>query len=114
MCRKKRDRNGTVSEELSAMAEDIAGMNKTIGKIMAAQDDINAATAEFTTLLGDLQTQTASLVTDLTALQTTIASGQPVDTSALDAAVASAAGVQQALDTAVGSINTTATPPASS
>lgn len=77
---------------------------------MSEQSDINAAVTEFGTLLADLQAQTASLVTDLGELQTIIASGQPVDTSALDAAVASATAVQEALDSAVANISTEVTP----
>lgn len=79
---------------------------------MAAQDDVNTATQVFSGVLTDVQAQTAALVTDLAAIQAAVAAGQPVSTSALNAVVASAQGMQAALDTAVGSISTSVTPPA--
>lgn len=102
----------TVLALLTGMLCQAAEINNTLGVLMAAQDDINTAVQVVTSLLADLQTQTSSLVADLTAIQAQIAAGQPVDTTALDAAVNSAAGVQQALDAAVANINTQAAPPA--
>ncbi len=95
-------------------------------KLMAAQDDINAATAAITGLLTDIQakvadatTQIGTLGTDLTAIQQQIASGQPVDTSALNTAAGSVASVQAsldsmgaALDTAVQNVTAVASPAA--
>jgi hypothetical protein len=80
-------------------------------KIMTAQDDINAAVAAFNTILTDVQGQATTLVADVQALMTLIGNGQPVDTSALDAIVATANGIQQSLDTAVGSVTALTTPP---
>jgi hypothetical protein len=84
---------------------------RKLERIMTAQDDINAATAAFSTILTDIQGQVATLGTDVQQLTTLIGSGQPVDTSALDAIVATAAGIQSSLDTAVGSVTALATPP---
>jgi hypothetical protein len=83
---------------------------RKLERIMTAQDDINAATAAFSTILTDIQGQVATLGTDVQQLTTLIGSGQPVDTSALDAIVATAAGIQTSLDTAVGSVTALATP----
>jgi hypothetical protein len=84
---------------------------RKLERIMTAQDDINAAVAAFSTILTDIQGQVATLGTDVQQLTTLIGSGQPVDTSALDAIVATAAGIQSSLDTAVGSVTALATPP---
>lgn len=85
------------------------------------QQDIDAATAEFTTLLGDVTDDTTQLVTDLINLKAAIATGAPISTQALDAVVARAQGVDTALKAAVGNVTdlapgstTTTTPPTSS
>lgn len=80
---------------------------------MAAQDDINAAVASVTALLSDISAQNVTIGTDLTAIQAQLAAGQPVDTSALDSAVANVQSVQAALDQAVAAVSAVAAPPAS-
>jgi hypothetical protein len=82
-------------------------------KIMTAQDDINAAVAQ----LAQTQANEANAVTvlgvDVTALTAALAAGggTPVDTSALNAAVAAQSASDTALATAVGDV-TALVPPA--
>jgi hypothetical protein len=81
-------------------------------KIMTAQDDINAAVAQ----LAQTQANEANAVTvlgaDVTALTAALAAGgTPVDTSALNAAVAAQSASDTALASAVGDV-TALVPPA--
>ena len=112
----------TVDEKLNAIAWYLLDLTNTIkqtarettgrlDKIMAAQDDINAAVTAVTGLLTDIQGQVATLATDLQQIQALLASGQTVDTSALDAAVANVAGIQSALDSGVSAVTAVASPP---
>jgi len=114
-CRRKPDSSQRILAALGQMRRDMTAYGKLIGELMAAQDDINAATQAFQGVLTDLQAQAATLVTDLAEIQAAVAAGQPVDTSALNAVVANAQAVQSALDTAVANIDAEAasvTPPA--
>jgi len=85
-------------------------------KIMATQADIDAAVAQINATMTDVQAQVTQLGTDVTAIQAALSALPPsVDTTALDAAVASLATTQASLDTAVGSVSglvPPATPPA--
>lgn len=76
------------------------------------QTSINNAVTAITTLLTDLSGQTTTILNDVKAVQADLASGTPVDTTALDSAVAGISTVQTALDSAVSTLTTTATPPA--
>lgn len=78
---------------------------------MASQDDIDAAVAQINTTLTDLQNQSSAIGTDVTAIQAALAALPPnVDTSALNAAVASLAQNQAALDTSVGGLSSVVPP----
>lgn len=87
-------------------------LNSKMDAIMTAQDDINAAVAAFGTILTDLQAQVTQLGADVAALAALLAAGQPVDTTALNAITATAAGIQSSLDSAVSSVTALAPPPA--
>jgi hypothetical protein len=81
-------------------------------KIMTAQDDINTAVAQ----LAQTQANEANAVTvlqaDVTAIQAELAgAGTPVDTTALNAAVAAQVASDNALASAVGDV-TALVPPA--
>ena len=80
--------------------------------IMSQQSDIDAATAALTAITGDVSTNVAQLLTDVAAIQAALAAlPQSVDTTALDAAVAAAAGTASSLDTSVSSVTALTTPP---
>lgn len=82
-------------------------------KIMATQDDIDAAVAQINTTMTDLQNQSAAIGTDVTAIQAALAALPPsTDTSALNAAVASLAQNQAALDASVGGLSAVVPPAA--
>jgi hypothetical protein len=84
-----------------------------LGAIMASQDDIDAAVAQINTTMADLQSQTAAIGTDVTNIQNALnALPAEVDTSALNAAVASLAQNQANLDASVGGLNNVVPPPA--
>jgi hypothetical protein len=85
-------------------------LDKRLEKIMASQDDVNAAVTAIQGLLTDLSAQTSTILTDVTAVQSQIGSGQAVDTSALDSAVSGIQSVQTALDSAVSNLTTIAEP----
>lgn len=81
---------------------------------MTAQDDINAAVAEDTTLLTDLATQTAAIQAAQSAFAAEIAKleAQGVDTSGLAAANTQLAAAQAPLDAAVAALTAASQPPA--
>lgn len=88
--------------------------DEKFGALMTQQDDINAAVAQINATMGDITAQVSQLGTDVTNIQAALAALPPeVDTSALNAAVASLAGTQQNLDAAVTSVGNLApaTPP---
>lgn len=105
----------TDSQKLDLIMWELVQIAKQLGEIMTAQSDIDAAVTAFTAMLTDMQNDAATLVTDVTAIQAALASGNPVDTSALDSVVAGASAIQSALDTAVSQVSglVPATPPAS-
>lgn len=78
-------------------------------RIMAAQDDINAATQTILSLLTAVQAADAQLEADVAALAQ--AAANPTDTTALNAAVAQVSATQQALSQAVADV-TAASPAA--
>ena len=90
----------------------LAEIDKKLGRIIMSQESIDAATAELTTIVTDVQGQVAQLGTDFTAIQAEIQAlqSQGVDTSALDAAVAQAQSTMAGLDPAVAQIGTLAPP----
>lgn len=79
-------------------------------KIMAAQDDVNAAVSAIQAVVTDLATAASNIQAEIAALNSQIAAGggTPVDTSALDAAVTSLQQAQAGVD----ALETPATPPA--
>ena len=83
-------------------------------KIMASQDDINAAVAEDSTLLADLTTQTAAVAAAQAAFATEIATltAAGVDTSGLVSANEALAAAQAPLDAAVSALTAASEPPA--
>ena len=97
--------------EINARLNEINGR---LGRIEMSQSDIDAATAELTSIVTDVAGQITQLGTDFTAIQSEIAALQAsgVDTTALDAAVASAASTLSGLDPAVAQITSLAAPPA--
>lgn len=81
-------------------------------KIMSEQSNIDADVTALTAVATDIQAQVSQLGTDVTAIQAALAALPPsVDTTALDAAVASLSSTQASLDSAVGSV-TGLVPPA--
>jgi multidrug efflux pump subunit AcrA (membrane-fusion protein) len=100
--------------DYAAVLAALTRIEQQIGQIMTAQDDINTATTAITSLLADVSAQVTQLGADLTAIQAELASGQPVNTTALDSAVQQVTATQAALDSAVASITGLApvTPPA--
>ena len=76
-------------------------INRKLEKIMAAQDDINAAVAA-------LQQVSADLLAAVTNIQAQLAAGQQPDTSQLDASVTAL----QAADAAIQALETPPAPPA--
>jgi hypothetical protein len=78
---------------------------------MSQQDAIDSDVQTIAGALTAVQGDAATLVTDVQAIAAKIATGQPVDTSALDALVASAQSVQAAIDTATASVTALAAPP---
>jgi DNA repair ATPase RecN len=90
--------------------EQFRQMNRELAKIMASQDDINAAVTAIQGLLTDLSAQAGTILTDIQAVQSQIGSGQAVDTSALDSAVSGIQAVQTSLDSAVSNLTTVAEP----
>lgn len=87
-------------------------INRKLEKIMASQDDINAAVTAIQGLLTDLSAQAGTILTDIQGVQAQIGSGQAVDTSALDSAVSGIQAVQTSLDSAVSNLTTVAEPAA--
>jgi hypothetical protein len=90
--------------------------------IMASQADIDALTAQITTVFTDLANQVTTLGTNVTAIQTEITtlegqvSSENVDLTGLQNAAAQLASTQSSLDTAVSSVSALVpptTPPAS-
>jgi hypothetical protein len=98
------------SEKLDLIMWQLVRIQHELGELKVGQADIQAAVQTFTTVLADVQAQAAQLVTDVTEIQQIVASGQPVDTSALDNIASQAAGVQNALDSAVQQVTALATP----
>lgn len=76
-------------------------------KLMAAQDDINAAVTAVAGVLGDVQADVATLANDLDAW---MKANPGVDTSALAPLVANAQSVQAALDSQVAAITNAVNP----
>jgi hypothetical protein len=84
-------------------------------KIMAAQDDINAADQAIVGLLNDMQADISTIGTGVANIQAALAALPPeVDTTQLDADVANIAAAQASLDAAASSVaNVVPAPPAS-
>ena len=70
-------------------------IEQKVDKIMAAQDDINAAVAAIQAVGSDLLAAVQNIQAEIAALQS---AGTPVDTTALDAAVGSLQQAQAAVD----------------
>lgn len=89
-------------------------IDKKLEIVLSQQSDVDAATAALTAMTTDVATNVAQLVnTDIPAIQAALAAlPSSVDTTALDAAVAAAAGTTSSLDTAVSSVTSLAPPPA--
>jgi hypothetical protein len=80
-------------------------LNRKLEKIMAAQDDINAAGQAIIGLLTDMQADIAEIGNGVTAIQAALAAmPAAVDTTALDAAVAQIAQAQASLDASAASV----------
>jgi predicted nucleic acid-binding Zn-ribbon protein len=94
----------------------LSQIDAKLGEIVAAQDDINAAVAQVQATMTDVGNQVTQLGTDVTGIQAEITALQQqnptVDTTALNAAVASLATTQQNLDAAVSSVAAIVPPPA--
>jgi hypothetical protein len=80
-------------------------IDQTLEKIMSAQTDINSAVTAIQNLLTDVSGNVTTILADVKALQAALASGQTVDTTALDAAVADIAAVQSSLDAATSQLS---------
>lgn len=104
----------TAEDFLAEILVLVVDLNRKADKIMTAQDDINAAVAEDTSLLADLTTQTQAIGAAQAAFAAEIASlqSQGVDTSGLDAANAQMAAAQAPLDAAVAALTAASAPPA--
>ena len=94
-------------------------IERKLGDIVAAQDDINTDVQAIQTAVADLQTQNGNLGTAVTNIQTEITQlqSQGVDTSGLDRAVQQLQQVQAGIDASVTSVSGVApaqTPPATS
>ena len=96
----------TLDQILSA----VKTANLKLDVLMSQQDDIDTDVRAIADALAAVQGDAATLVTDVTAIAAKIAAGQPVDTSALDALVATAQGVQSAIDSATASVTALANP----
>ena len=98
------------------LAARLDAIDEQLRRIMAAQDDINAAVAEDNTLLTDLGTQVTAVQAAQTAFEAQISqlSGQGVDTSGLVTANEALAAAQAPLDAAVQALTAASTPPAPS
>jgi hypothetical protein len=80
-------------------------VNEKLEKIMAAQDDINAADQAIVGLLTDMQGDIATIGTGITSIQAALAAlPESVDTTQLDTDVASIAQAQANLDAAAASV----------
>lgn len=90
----------------------VHALNAKADQLMSQQDQIDADVQAIAAALTAVQGDAATLVTDVTAIAAKIAAGETVDTSALDALVASAQGVQSAVDSATASVTALAPPPA--
>jgi len=92
----------------------IRSVNLKLDVLMSQQDAIDSDVQAIAAALTAVQGDAATLVTDVQAITAKIATGQPVDTSALDALVASAQSVQAAIDTATAQVTALApaAPPA--
>lgn len=74
-------------------------------KIMAAQDDVNAADQAIVGLLTDMAADIATIGTGIASIQAALAALPPeVDTTQLDADVANIAAAQASLDAAAASV----------
>jgi len=78
-----------------------------------SQADVNAANTAVVALLTDVSDDVATILADVKSIQAALASGQPVDTTALDSTVAGIAAVQSSLDSATSQL-TGVVPPAGS
>lgn len=76
-----------------SIEHDLERIERKVNKIMAAQDDIKAATDAINSFLSDLSAQVSKISAALSA-----GGGTPADTSALNAAVAQFPAVQAAVD----------------
>jgi hypothetical protein len=90
------------------------GIQQILGAIAMSesqvQTDIDNAVTVLTGLLTDLGGDETTVVNDLTLIKQQIANGQPVDTTKLDAAIATVTGVQTGLDGAITSLTGVANP----
>lgn len=96
---------------LTELAAQNSQILERLERIMMSQASIDAATAEITSIVTDVQAQIAQLGTDFTGIQAEVtnleaqvAAGQPVNLTALNAAVAQAQSTMSGLDPAVAQI----------
>jgi hypothetical protein len=96
------------------LAARLDAIDRKLEMIMAAQDDIDAAVAEDSTLLADLSAQVTAVAAAQAAFAAEIASLQSagVDTSGLVTVNAALAAAQAPLDAAVAALTAASAPPA--
>jgi hypothetical protein len=93
-------------EQEHQIAQALQRIEEKVDKLMAAQDDVDAAVTALTSFLSDLSTQVQAIGTILTA------DGTPVDTTALNNVVAQIPAAQAAVDALASGTSTTGTPTA--
>jgi ABC-type transporter Mla subunit MlaD len=85
-------------QELNRIEHRALSIEQKVDKLMAAQDDINAAVTAINSFLTDLSTQVA----DIKAALAAGGGGTPADTSALNTAVGQLPAAQAAIDALAG------------
>jgi ABC-type transporter Mla subunit MlaD len=85
-------------QELNRIEHRALSIEQKVDKLMAAQDDINAAVTAINSFLTDLSTQVA----DIKAALAAGGGGTPADTSALNTAVGQLPAAQSAIDALAG------------
>jgi hypothetical protein len=105
-------------QALGSLARRLTGIETTLGEIMTAQIDIDAATQAILGVVTTIQAEDGNISTAVDAIKAYIATlPAGADTTALDTAVAQISGSQASLTAAVSSVSSIvpvppATPPA--
>jgi hypothetical protein len=107
--------NASIYDAIQSLSYQLReGIQQILGAIAVSesqtQTDIDNATNIVTGLLNDVSGDDATILSDLVLIKEQIANGQPVDTTKLDAAMATVSGIQSGLDQAVTSLTGTASP----